>query len=137
MYCVFSASQSNTASDTGRSKAETLPIMRDFSKEWKTLRYVTENASRVLLFAHSRPDPDTVGANIALKYFLEQKGKKSTLAAFDRFSSEPAILFLKLNSSTLIFSDLDSYDAIIACDSVDRGFDKVSPTQVRNRHGAH
>ena len=99
--------------------------MHDFSKEWKTLRYVTENASRVLLFAHSRPDPDTVGANIALKYFLENKKKKVDIGCFDHFPNHLRSLFDTefLHPDSL---DLSSYDAVIACDSVDRGFDKVS-----------
>ena len=108
------------------AKRKPLPIMRDFSKEWKTLRYVTDNASRVLLFAHSRPDPDTVGANIALKYFLEQTGKKVDIGCFDAFPQNLHSLF----EAEFLHPDLlnlDSYDAIIACDSVDRGFDKVLP----------
>ena len=99
--------------------------MHDFSKEWKTLRYVTENASRVLLFAHSRPDLDTVGANIALKYFLDNEGKKVDIGCFDHFPNHLRSLFDTefLHPDSL---DLSSYDAVIACDSVDRGFDKVS-----------
>ncbi|MBP6889542.1 MAG: bifunctional oligoribonuclease/PAP phosphatase NrnA [Candidatus Moranbacteria bacterium] len=100
--------------------------MRDFFKEWKTLRYVTKNASRVLLFAHSRPDPDTVGANIALKYFLEQEGKKVDIGCFDHFPPNLRPLFdEKFLHPDLL--DLASYDAVIACDSVDRGFDKIAP----------
>ncbi len=98
--------------------------MRDFSKEWKTLRYVTQNASRVLLFAHSHPDPDTVGANLALKFFLEQEGKKVEISCFDPFPSHLSLLF-----DGEFFHpdqiDLTSYDVVIACDSVDRGFDKI------------
>ena len=99
--------------------------MRDFSKEWKTLRYVTENASRILLFAHSRPDPDTVGANIALRYFLEKEGKKVDIGCFDSFPAHLHSLFeAQFFHPDLL--DLSSYDAVIACDSVDRGFDKIS-----------
>ncbi|MBP7811384.1 MAG: DHH family phosphoesterase [Candidatus Moranbacteria bacterium] len=99
--------------------------MRDFSKEWKTLRYITENASRVLLFAHSHPDPDTVGANLALKYHLEAEGKKVDIGCFDSFPNHLRPLFDAdfLHPDSL---DLTSYDAVIACDSVDRGFDKIS-----------
>lgn len=98
--------------------------MRDFSPEWKTLRYVTENASRVLLFAHSHPDPDTVGANMALKYFLQGKGKHVDIACFDPFPHHLHPLFETefLHPDSL---NLDSYDAVIACDSVDRGFEKI------------
>ncbi len=44
--------------------------MRFFGKEFKTLHFVIDRAASVLLVAHKRPDPDTVGANFALKYYL-------------------------------------------------------------------
>lgn len=98
--------------------------MRNFSKEWKTLQYVVQNASHILLFAHSHPDPDTVGANVALKYFLESEGKTVDIACFDPFPENLQSLFVVdfLHPDTLNFH---VYDAAIACDSVDRGFDRI------------
>lgn len=98
--------------------------MRDFRKEWKTLRYVLENTSRVLLFAHSRPDPDTVGANVAFKYFLESQGKHADIACLDVFPDNLRPLF-EIDFRHPDTLDLTSYDAVIACDSVDRGFDTI------------
>lgn len=99
--------------------------MHDFRKEWKTLRYVLESASRILLFAHSRPDPDTVGANVAFKLFLENKGKRVDIGCLDPFPGNLRVLFEENfhHPDTL---DLTSYDAVIACDSVDRGFDTIA-----------
>ena len=100
--------------------------MHDFSTEWKTLRYVIQNASRILLFAHSRPDPDTVGANLALKYYLQGQGKHVDIGCLNDFPSMLRPLFEETFShpDTL---DITSYDAIIACDSVDRGFESILP----------
>ena len=100
--------------------------MRDFSTEWKTLRYVIHNASRILLFAHSRPDPDTVGANLGLKYYLEGQGKHVDIGCLDVFPETLSSIFEEqfLHPDTL---DLKNYDAIIACDSVDRGFESILP----------
>ena len=49
--------------------------MRYFGKEFRTLEYVIEHGHQFLLVAHKRPDPDTVGANLALKWYLESVGK--------------------------------------------------------------
>lgn len=99
--------------------------MRHFSQEWKTLQYVMHNASNVLLFAHARPDPDTVGANVALKYFLESQGKHVDIGCFDPFPDHLRSLLASvefLHPDTL---DMTKYQAVIACDSVDRGFDRI------------
>lgn len=91
------------------------------------------NASHILLFAHSRPDPDTVGANIALKLFLENQGKKVTIGCLDPFPENLRSLFDAefFHPDTL---NLASYDVVIACDSVDRGFhtiiSKLAPNTV-------
>ncbi len=95
--------------------------MRYFGKEFKTLHFVIDQAMSVLLVAHKRPDPDTVGANLALKYYLEKQGKKVTIACYDPFPESLNALFHAdfLHPDQL---DLTLYDAVIAADSVDRGF---------------
>lgn len=99
--------------------------MQHFDKEFRTLAYVTSKAERVLLFAHSRPDPDTVGANLALEEYLKALGKHVDIACFNPFPDT-----LKSLAEKTFFHpdqlDLTSYDAIIASDSVDRGFDTVA-----------
>ncbi|MFH0969819.1 MAG: bifunctional oligoribonuclease/PAP phosphatase NrnA [Patescibacteria group bacterium] len=100
--------------------------MNFFVKEFNTLNYIINKSKNVLLFAHTGPDGDTVGANIALKEYIKSLGKKADIACYDPF---PEYLE-KLFSSEFIFPDrlnIASYDAIIACDSVERGFSKIIP----------
>lgn len=98
--------------------------MQNFDSEFRTLGYVVSKAKRLLLFAHSRPDPDTVGANLALAEYLRNCGKHVDIACFDAFPDN----LKPLADGTFLHPDqldITSYDAVIACDSVDRGFDKV------------
>ena len=107
--------------------------MQIFDSEFHTLQYIIQKSTRLLLFAHSRPDPDTVGANLALAEHIKNQGKHVDIACFDAFPDT-----LKGIVEGVFFHpeqlDLTQYDAVIACDSVDRGFDKVidtlSPDQV-------
>ena len=95
--------------------------MRFFGKEFKTLQFVIDKADSILLVAHKRPDPDTVGANLALKYYLESIGKKVSVACYDPFPELLGSLFQEsfYHPDQL---DLSSFDVVIAADSVDRGF---------------
>ena len=107
--------------------------MRYFGKEFKTLHFVIDQASSILLVAHKRPDPDTVGANLALKYYLEERGKQVTITCYDPFPESLNTLFHAefLHPDQI---DLTTFDAVIAADSVDRGFhlfrDRLSEHQV-------
>lgn len=95
--------------------------MRYFGQEFKSLEFIIRKSSSILLVAHRRPDPDTVGATVALKLSLETLGKKVVIACFDPFP---------VNLRSLIPGDflhpdqidLTQFDAVIAADSVDRGF---------------
>lgn len=95
--------------------------MRFFGKEFKTLQFIIEKSNSILLVAHKRPDPDTVGANLALKRYLESLGKKVVIACYDPFPESLNGLFREefFHPDQL---DLTSFDAVIAADSVDRGF---------------
>lgn len=108
--------------------------MRYFGKEFRTLQYVIENGSNFLLVAHKRPDPDTVGANLAMAWYLESIGKTITIICFDPFPESLRSLFPKGEFYHPDQVDWASFDAIIASDSVDRGFhlliDRVSDNQV-------
>ncbi|MFZ1654399.1 MAG: bifunctional oligoribonuclease/PAP phosphatase NrnA [Candidatus Moraniibacteriota bacterium] len=107
--------------------------MRYFGKEFKSLRFVFERAEKILLVAHKRPDPDTVGANLALKYYLEGQGKQVSIACYDPFPDNLNSLFHAdfFHPDQL---DLVSFDVIVAADSVDRGFhllcDRLEERQV-------
>jgi phosphoesterase RecJ-like protein len=99
--------------------------VRKFLKEFKILQYVIKHSSKILLFAHNRPDPDTVGATLALKEYFNSIGKESDIACFDPLPSfaENLPFHSFLNPSVL---DLASYETVIACDSVERGFEKIA-----------
>ncbi|MBP9697640.1 MAG: bifunctional oligoribonuclease/PAP phosphatase NrnA, partial [Candidatus Moranbacteria bacterium] len=98
--------------------------MQRFDKEFRTLAYVISKAERILLFAHSRPDPDTVGANLALEEHLRSLGKQVDIACFNPFPDSLKGLAEKtfLHPDQL---DLQKYDVVIGSDSVDRGLDTV------------
>ncbi len=98
--------------------------MQRFDTEFHTLEYVISQAKRILLVAHNRPDPDTVGANLALKEYLEIRGKHVDIACFNPFPDT----LEGLCEATFFHPDqldLSNYDAVIASDSVDRGFDAI------------
>lgn len=98
-----------------------------FKQEFHSLHFVLQNAKKVLLFAHTRPDADSVGATVALEQYLKNIAKSVDIACFDPF---PEILHPILSG---VFShpdqlDLRQYDVIVAADSVDRGFDQIRNT---------
>lgn len=96
--------------------------MQKFNAQFKTLEYIVARAENILLVAHTRPDPDTVGSNSAFHEHLVALGKKVTIACYDSF---PQVL-LPLGEKKFIHPDnvdLHSFDAVFALDSVDRGFD--------------
>lgn len=96
--------------------------MKSFTKEFKTLAYVFQRAERILLFAHSRPDPDTVGANMTWYFYLtEYLHKHVDIACFNDYPESLKTLLPGnfVHPDTL---DLQSYDVVVASDSVDRGF---------------
>lgn len=95
--------------------------MQHFEKEFRTIEYIISKSERVLLVAHSRPDPDAVGANTALAEYVRMRGKHADIACLDPFPDALAPL-VKEEFFHPDHLDLESYDAVIACDSVDRGF---------------
>lgn len=99
--------------------------MKNFSSEFKTLQYIIQHSENILLVAHSRPDADTVGANSALREYIHSLGKKVDIVCYDPFPEALTPLFtVDFYSPDQI--DFSQYQAIIACDSVDRGFDTMS-----------
>ena len=101
--------------------------MNTFTKEFNTLSYVIKKAKNILLFAHNAPDGDTCGSVLAMKEYLSSIGKNVDIGCFDPIPS-----FLE-TLTTHVFQlpdkiDLPKYDAAIACDSVERGFEKIMPS---------
>jgi len=99
--------------------------MRDFSPEFRNLNYVIRNSGKILLFAHTRPDPDTVGATLALKEYVESLGKKADISCLDAFPEFAKGLFQEISFLNPATIDFDSYDAFIAADSINRGFNTI------------
>lgn len=99
-------------------------MMEKFLKEFNTLGYVIKEADKILLFAHSRPDGDTVGSVLALKEYFNSLGKEAIAACFDPMPEYLSIL----TKETFVFPDhlnLGEFKLIIACDSVERGFKEI------------
>jgi phosphoesterase RecJ-like protein len=99
--------------------------MNKFISEFNTLQYVIGRSKKVLLFAHSGPDGDTVGAVLALKALIQSLGKEAVITCPDPFPE-----FLRSLSEEKFELpeqlELASFDVIIACDSVERGFHKIA-----------
>lgn len=100
-------------------------MKKRFVAEFRNLKYIVENAENVLLVAHTRPDPDTVGANVALKEYLSDLGKKVDIVCYDPFPEYLTSLFSH-EFRTPDQVDWQSYQAVIASDSVNRGFDRMA-----------
>ncbi len=102
--------------------------VKKFSQEFHTLNYVIKESGRILLFAHSRPDGDTVGSCLALKEYIKNLGKSADIACFDPYPE-----YLRpLSAENFIHPgklDLKKYNLIIAADSVERGFQKIYPVK--------
>jgi len=99
--------------------------MINFSQEFNTLNYVIKESSDILLFAHSHPDPDTIGSVLALREYVKSLGKNADIACLDPFpTSLKSIVPEKFELPKNL--DLKKYKLIIACDSVERGFDKIA-----------
>ena len=97
-----------------------------FQKEFNTLSYSIKHAEEILIFAHSRPDPDACGSVVGLKRYIEENYNKNvTLGCFDK---QPEFLDTVLGKNEFEHPDeLDfpKFDLAIGCDSVERGFDKI------------
>lgn len=109
--------------------------MQKFSQEFHTLNYVIKESKRILLFAHTSPDSDTAGAVLALKEYVNNLGKDADITCYDPYPN-----FLnELSPEHFEFPDhleLEKYDLIIACDSVERGFNKIKNKLKENQVSA-
>ena len=99
-------------------------VLEVYQREFRSLSAVFRNSRRVLLFAHRRPDPDTIGSTVALKRYLQDSGKIVDIACFDPFPAYAKTLFQErfLHPTKIDFS---LYDVFVGCDSVERGFHEV------------
>jgi len=95
-----------------------------YQKEFKSIQYIIEHSKNILLFAHSNPDPDSIGSVYALYLYLKSIGKKVTFSCLDPFPQYLTPLF-SISFHHPDSLDLQSYDSVIACDSVERGYHTI------------
>ncbi|MCA9364660.1 MAG: bifunctional oligoribonuclease/PAP phosphatase NrnA [Candidatus Moranbacteria bacterium] len=95
--------------------------VKDFSREFEIFAAVIKKSERFLLVAHKHPDPDTVGANVALARYLRAIGKKAEIMCEEEF---PDGLKVMLSEKFLKPDEINfaSYDVMIGCDSIERTF---------------
>ena len=106
--------------------------MPTFAREFKTLNFAIKESENILLFAHSRPDGDTVGSVLALREYILNLGKNVDIACFDPF---PDYLknIARVDFLTPEKLDLKKYNLVIAADSVERGFQKIKNDLLENQ----
>lgn len=84
------------------------------------IRSEIQKAGSILLHCHPSPDPDSVGSALAMKFVLEQMGKKATVIRGD---SETPRAFMHFPGAAEIVQknffdvDLSAYDLFIIMDS--------------------
>lgn len=96
-----------------------------FAQEFNTLNYVIKETDSILLWAHTRPDGDTVGSALALKEYIKSLGKKVSIGCLEQM---PEYLIPITGKETFLPPDkinFSEYKLIIACDSADRGFNLI------------
>ncbi|MFA6160164.1 MAG: bifunctional oligoribonuclease/PAP phosphatase NrnA [Parcubacteria group bacterium] len=106
--------------------------MSKYAQQFNTLNFVIKESQDILLFAHSRPDSDTVGSVLALREYIKSLGKNVDIACFDPY---PEYL-RSLSDNYFHFPatlDLKKYNLVIAVDSVERGFQKVKNEFLENQ----
>jgi phosphoesterase RecJ-like protein len=98
--------------------------MSKYAQQFNTLNFAIKESKNILLFAHSRPDSDTIGSVLALREYIKNLDIVVDIACMDPFPNYLA------NLSPDYFNfpenlELSKYDLIIATDSVERGFKKI------------
>jgi len=85
------------------------------SDVYKQAKKSIDCASKVLIISHRKPDADTLGAALCLKFWLAKEGKKITLACVDK----PSSVFSFLPGVEKFVDDfvIQDYDLIIVVDA--------------------
>jgi len=104
------------------------PTKKIFLKEFHTLHHILRKSDKFLLIAHTFPDSDTVGSCIALYSYLKEAQKTVTLACENPSPKEFKSLLGDIVFTPFDALSIDSFDVIIACDSVERSYQqKILP----------
>lgn len=102
--------------------------------KYTSLKYIIDRAQHVLLVAHSRPDPDTIGANLALYNYLTERDITVTLTCTDPFPQNFEGFLPPYIITPLKDINLDAIDLIIGADNIDRGFDRILDQLDEEKH---
>jgi bifunctional oligoribonuclease and PAP phosphatase NrnA len=106
--------------------ATNMPQKQLFYKEFNTLDYILKNAKDVLLVPHVNPDLDAAGSTTALYHFIKDHYKKNlTIACYDPLPDSMSDIMHGVIFVHPEKIDLTTFDVIIGCDSVERGFDRI------------
>lgn len=106
--------------------------MSKFSQEFNTLNFAIKESKNILLFAHSRPDSDTIGSVLALREYINDLKINVDIVCFDPYPD----YLLNLSPDYFNFPkhlELGKYNLIIATDSVERGFEKIKDSFKENQ----
>lgn len=76
---------------------------------------VINSAAKILVISHRKPDADTLGAALAMKFWLEKQGKEVTLACADR--PAPIFKFLPGIDAYVDEFSLEDFDLRIIVDA--------------------
>lgn len=100
-------------------------MSQSYYHKLQTLAHIIDNAESFLLVAHRHPDPDTIGAVVAMARYLQSCNKKVLITCHDELPSDlvscTAGVTVQLSSTV----DITAFQVIIGCDNVDRGFDEI------------
>ncbi len=97
--------------------------MKTVAHKFAAIHYSIRHAQRILIVAHNRPDPDTIGAATALYSCIRAKGKPVTIACNDPFPTMFDSFLPAYKQEDLGKINSEDYDVIIGVDNIDRGFD--------------
>ena len=97
-----------------------------FLKEFNTLNYILQSAKSILIVAHSNPDADAVGSTVALTQFIQKHySAEVTMGCYDVFPESLGEIMPQNTFKNPNNLNLKTFDVVIGCDSVERGFDEV------------
>lgn len=85
-------------------------------REYGQVRELLEKSERILIVSHRKPDADTLGCALALKFWLARSiGKEITLACVDKPS--PVFSFLPGVNEFVSEFDLKNFDLVVIVDA--------------------
>lgn len=85
-----------------------------FTDLYQKIGTLINKSAKILIVSHRKPDADTLGANIALKIYLESLDKKVVMACVDKPSK--AFVFMPHVSEFVNEFDLATFDLMIIVD---------------------